>query len=140
METYSGNFSGIAEDTVIAPDGRHIYTMIRKEGHHAIVCLSRDQNSGKLTYAYTYHNENQEFTSGLTLSSDGKHLYTSEDRVSIIYFNRNPDTGVLEPAGTFSVKPAEGYLNDPRIMISPDGKNLYVLNFKNSSIAAFSRG
>ena len=79
---------------------------------------------------------------GVATSPDGKNLYVaaaSSDAVDT--FTRNPATGGLTylEADIDNVPPVDGLDGAYGIVVSPDGKNVYVSSGNDSSLVAFAR-
>jgi len=94
------------------------------------------------------------------LSPDGRQLYVgvaggtppgggTEEEAALLIFDRDPATGALTrradmgcatPSGSSGACIAAPQINNPQdVVVSPDGKNVYVSNANTSSIVEFSR-
>ncbi|MBS1889623.1 MAG: beta-propeller fold lactonase family protein [Actinobacteria bacterium] len=146
----------------ISPDGRNVYVASSKSD--AIAIFDRNRQTGALTQprgrggcAAAKGAEGCALAVGLigpnsvAVSPDGRNVYaTSRGGSSLVTFARNPLTGALRQlppaaAGCISGLPFPGCtparaLKDPDVVvISADGKNVYVGAFAGSSVASFSR-
>lgn len=146
----------------ISPDGREVYVASSKS--NAIAIFDRDPKTGALTQpkgkagcAAARGAEGCALAIGLigpnsvAVSPDGRNVYaTSRGSSSLVSFHRNRVTGALRElppsaSGCVSGLPIPGCtpgraLKDPDVVvISPDGKNVYVGVFAGSAIASFSR-
>lgn len=113
----------------ITPDGKHIYLA---GGNDSIITIRRSGNgqlakeSNQDVYDYTSEIDKTQF-SDMQLNSDGSVLYLTGRYTPLIWFNRDPETGVLMFAGqhdksnsTPNLINQAGYLG-----IAPDDQHLY---------------
>jgi 6-phosphogluconolactonase (cycloisomerase 2 family) len=129
----------------ISPDGNHLY--VAGSLDDAIVVFSRNVLDGTLTYMTTYWNnvdgiEGIDGAYYIDMSVDGNHVYVAgPDENAIAVFKRNVITGSLifvqmiqdESGGVTE-------MNYPlALMVSPNGKNVYVSSFGDNAINVFSR-
>jgi DNA-binding beta-propeller fold protein YncE len=151
----------------ISPDGRNVY--VAASGADAIAVFDRSRATGALTQpkgkagcvASVLGRAKGTKGCGLAIgldapnsvavSPDGKNVYaTTRDGASVITFHRNRVTGQLRqlpPAasGCISGLPIPGCtagraLKWPDVVVvSPDGKNVYVGDFAGSGVISFSR-
>jgi DNA-binding beta-propeller fold protein YncE len=146
----------------ISPDGRDVYVASSKSD--AIAIFSRDRKTGALTQPQGKAGcvaakaaEGCAPALGLfgpnsvAVSPDGRNVYaTSRGSSSIVAFLRNRKTGALRElppsaSGCISGLSLPGCtsaraLTDPDVVvISPDGKNVYVGAFAGSAVVSFSR-
>jgi len=151
----------------ISPDGRNVY--VAASGADAIAVFDRSRATGALTQpkgkagcvASVIGQAKGGRGCGLAIgldapnsvavSPDGKNVYaTSRDGASVVTFHRNRLTGQLRqlpPAasGCISGLPIPGCtagraLKWPDVVVvSPDGKNVYVGDFAGSGVISFSR-
>ncbi len=142
-----GVIDGIKQpyDVKVAPDGGHVY--VASFGNAAISYFSRDEVSGELTYAsfVTQEDIGENALSGaraLVLSPDGEFVYSvAMLSDSLATFDRDKTSGALTFQGAiYDTDAGVDGLEGPRsIVMSPDGKNLYVAAFDESNISVFSR-
>jgi DNA-binding beta-propeller fold protein YncE len=146
----------------ISPDGRNVYVASSKS--NAIAIFNRDRKTGALTQpkgkagcAAEGGSEGCALALGLVgpnsvaVSPDGRNVYaTSRGSSSLVTFHRNRVTGALRElppsaSGCISGLPLPGCttgraLTDPDVVvISPDGKNVYVGAFAGSAVVSFAR-
>ncbi|UCD98312.1 MAG: beta-propeller fold lactonase family protein [Chloroflexota bacterium] len=152
-----------AFDLTVSPDGRYIYVTAFKSD--SISVFSRDQTTGILAQlggtdgCISESGTRGACTDGValdgpravTISPDGNNIYVAlafSDAVSIL--SRDQTTGVLtqlagmegciSETGTGGACVQGIALDGARsVIVSPDGKNVYVGTFVSSSIAIFSR-
>ena len=157
----AGPFMG-SRAIAISRDGRNVYVASGKSD--AIAIFSRDRTTGALTQAAGKAGcvaakaaEGCALGIGLiapnsvAVSPDGKNVYvTSRDAASVTTFRRNRLTGALRElppsaSGCISGLPLPGCtsgraLKGPDgVVVSPDGKNVYVGDFFGNAVASFSR-
>jgi uncharacterized repeat protein (TIGR01451 family) len=141
----AGPISGLTTPlrTVISPDGLQLYTISGQDGSVAV--FSRNSATGRLTYRQTIA------AGGLTLaraiggSPDGAYLYVAgEDANStehLAVFRRDAGNGDLTVVTQYIDHTANidglGYAST--VLVSPDGKNVYVSGSADAAIAVFSR-
>ena len=142
----SGDVNGLddALDLVVSPDGKHLYVTGAVNDSLAIFNLDA---TGDLVFSQVLLDGSGDVNGldnafGLTVSSDGKHLYVAgnEDH-SLTFFTRDATTGALAVGavykdGTGEVKGLKGVLF---ATLSPDGKNLYATGLAGNSLAVFDR-
>jgi DNA-binding beta-propeller fold protein YncE len=146
----------------ISPDGRNVYVASSKS--NSIAVFDRDRSTGALTQpkgkagcAAAKAAEGCALAIGLigpnsvAVSPDGKNVYaTSRGGFSVVTFHRNRVTGALRqlpPSASgcisgiaFPSCTAGRGLKDPDVVVvSPDGKNVYVGLFAGNGVASFSR-
>lgn len=151
----------------ISPDGRNVY--VAASGSDSIAVFDRSRATGALTQpkgkagcvaSVTGHAKGAQgcgLAAGLdapnsvAVSPDGKNVYaTSRDGAAVVTFHRNRLTGQLRQlppsaSGCVSGLPIPGCtagraLKWPDVVVvSPDGKNVYVGDFAGSGVISFSR-
>ena len=157
----AGPFMG-SRAIAISPDGRNVYVAAGKSD--AIAIFSRDRKTGALTQAQGKAGcvaaraaEGCAVGVGLiapnsiAVSPDGRNVYaTARDAASVTTFVRNRKTGALRElppsaSGCISGLPLPGCtagraLKGPDVVVvSPDGKNVYVGDFFDNAVASFAR-
>ena len=142
-----GSIDGLdgAADVVVSPDGNFVYV---GSGYDAAIdVFSRNATTGALTFVEMV----QYGTNGvlglalvdsITLSPDGLHLYavgTFEDTLAV--FSRNPTTGTLTFLQVLmdGVGGVDGLYDPTSVVVSPDGKNVYVAANSDDAVSRFSR-
>ena len=132
-------------DVLISPDGKHVYVCGYQDG--TIVALERDNASGTLSYLF-HLQDNQGDTDALSgilymdMSPDGNHLYAvSPDENAISIFSRDVLTGdlTLVNKAQDGINGVENFQYPIYPVVSPNGKNVYVSSYDDSSIVVFSR-
>jgi DNA-binding beta-propeller fold protein YncE len=159
-----GPFMG-SRAIAISPDGKNVY--VASSGSDAIAVFSRNPSTGALTQAkgkagcvaalVAKGTHGCGVAIGLigpnsvAVSPDGRDVYaTSREGASVTTFIRNRRTGALKQlppsaSGCISGLPLPGCtagraLKGPDVVVvSPDGKNVYVGDFFGNSVASFSR-
>jgi len=151
----------------ISPDGRNVY--VAASGADAIAVFDRNPVTGALTQpkgkagcvaSILGHSKGDagcglaiglDGPNSVAVSPDGKNVYaTSRDSSSVAVFHRNRITGELRQlppsaSGCISGLPLPGCtpgrsLKWPDVVVvSPDGKNVYVGDFAGSGVTSFSR-
>jgi DNA-binding beta-propeller fold protein YncE len=146
----------------ISPDGRNVYVASSKSD--SIAVFARDRKTGALTQpkgkvgcAAAKAAEGCALAIGLigpnsvAVSPDGRNVYaTSRGGSSITTFLRNRATGALRelpPSASGCISgiafpectPGRGLTDPDVVVISPDGKNVYVGAFAGNGVASFSR-
>jgi DNA-binding beta-propeller fold protein YncE len=157
----AGPFMG-SRAIAISPDGRSVYVAAGKSD--AIAIFARDPKTGALSQAEGKAGcvaakaaEGCALALGLiapnsiAVSPDGRNVYaTARDSASVTTFLRNRVTGALRElppsaSGCISGLPLPGCtagraLKGPDVVVvSPDGKNVYVGDFFGNAVAAFAR-
>jgi DNA-binding beta-propeller fold protein YncE len=151
----------------ISPDGRNVY--VAASGADAIAVFDRNPVTGALSQpkgkrgcvaAPIAGDKGKGDGCGVAIgligpnsvavSPDGRTVYaTSRTGSSIVTFHRNRKSGALKQlppsaAGCISGQPIPGCtlgraLKWPDVVVSPDGKNVYVGDFAGSGVISFSR-
>ncbi|MEI8082574.1 MAG: beta-propeller fold lactonase family protein, partial [Actinomycetes bacterium] len=146
-------------DVRVSPDGKNVY--LTSENSRAVTVLNRAAASGALTFADCFSNS---ALSGCTtlpnatlnkanwvaVSPDGKSVYVTGWATSnaVTTFDRNTTTGALSYVSCISnaalgtcVVATHASLSAPvGVVVSPDGKNVYVAGQDtNSAVTVFNR-
>jgi 6-phosphogluconolactonase (cycloisomerase 2 family) len=134
-----------ASSVTLSPDGDHLYAAASNDD--AITVFSRNLTTGALTFVGVSRRgedgvEGLDGPRSVTVSPDGSHVYAAsifDDSLTV--FNRNTTTGAL----TFveihrdDVGGVDGLDGAITVIVTQDGRNLYVTGFLDDAIAVFSR-
>ncbi len=150
----------------VSPDGRNVY--VAASGADAIAVFDRNPVTGALTQprgrrgcvAAVVGNAKGDgcgvaigllAPNSVAVSPDGRNVYaTSRDGASVVTFHRNRKSGALKqlpPSASGCVSglpipgctPGRGVKWPDVVVVSPDGKNVYVGDFAGSGVTSFSR-
>ncbi len=145
----------------VSPDGRSVY--VAASTSNAIAIFRRNASTGRLTQASgaagctaaqgagnCVRAVGLDGPNSVAVSADGRNVYaTSLASDAVDIFRRNASTGALTQlggaggcvAGTATTGCAVGRaLNGPDVVVvSPDGKNVYVGSFMGGAVAVFAR-
>lgn len=132
-------------DVQVSPDGKNVY--IASQRNDAISNFSRNLESGELGYAgYISSEEVGEAAlngaRSLAVSPDGGYVYAvSMFADSLSTFSRSTGSGDLSFVSVLydSAGGVDGLDGGRSIVISPDGKNLYVAAYDDDKVSVFSR-
>lgn len=146
--TYQSNVTGVsgARELVISDDGLFAYA-VAFDGN-SLVCFSRNPVTGALNYQSMITDGVDGFDGlkgarDLVISGDGRNVYVAsfgEDAIAIL--NRDPVTGQLSYFGSLKnndLGGTQGIADASSLVISADGKYIYVAGNEDSAIAVFSR-
>lgn len=154
-----GPFMG-SRAIALSPDGRNVY--VASSESDAIAIFRRNRKTGELTQSKGAAGcianggggcaaaVGLQGPNSVAVSPDGRDVYaTSRGSDSVTVFLRNPKTGALTQlpgaAGCVSGLPLPGCaagrgLGGPDVVVvSPDGRNVYVGSFFGNSVAVFDR-
>jgi DNA-binding beta-propeller fold protein YncE len=154
-----------ANSVAVSPNGKSVY--VAASASNAVVRLNRNTTTGAITEpagtagcisedgsfgCADGHGLDGAFVSGLAVSPDGKNVYVTSGRGdsggTVVRLDRNTTTGAIsEPAGTAGCvsedqSPCQSghALESPySVVVSPDGKNLYVTSFRDNAVARLNR-
>lgn len=141
VNTYTA-ISGLGTVTAAArtTDGLALYV---SDDKGAIALFQRDANSGELTYVRTFAAaEGVTGISQLQVSAEGNSVYALRaDSNAIVWFSRDANGELTHKATIASDYDIDnGNLNNIKgIVLSDDGKNLYLINSYSDQLAYFSR-
>lgn len=141
----------------VSPDGRHVYVTSR--GSHAVGVFARDRASGALTQAGCISASGNDGActdaaglgnpTSVAVSPDGENVYvtTAKPYNGLVAFARDEGSGLLTGLGCFQdTPPSGGPCADGRgladatgVVVSPDGRHLYVSAIDSSAINTFVR-
>ncbi|MDQ8182898.1 beta-propeller fold lactonase family protein [Pelagicoccus sp. SDUM812005] len=146
-EYEAGVVDGIRQpyDVKVAPDGGHVY--VASQGNSAIGYFSRDEQNGELLYAghVTQADIGENALGGarsLAISPDGEFVYAvAMFSNSLATFDRDRSSGALSFVDAiYDADNGVDVLDQPRsLVMSPDGKNLYVAAYNDNKLSVFSR-
>ncbi|MEQ9887453.1 beta-propeller fold lactonase family protein [Pectobacterium zantedeschiae] len=146
---------------VLSSDGKSAY--ISNLGNHSITVLSRDAETGSLSYVSTINKstiaadansaeipKDDRYLTALqdiVISPDNRFVYVSSNtQGTVSIFSRDSDTGALTYAGTMDLYNSESHVPAElratslrEIVISQDGSALYVAAFGSKSLLVFAR-
>lgn len=132
----------------VSPDDRHLYVVSNGSALEvgAVAVFARDEDSGALDYVGRYIDgingqDGLDDPQGVTVSPDGQQVYiTAEGDRSVSVWDRNRNTGLLafrqvvkNGAGIDALDTAAS------VVVSPDGRHVYVGGFEELDVAIFSR-
>ena len=150
IEKYADGINGVdglngADDLVISPDGKHIY--VNSFWDHAVAVFDRDASTGVLTYVERYKDgvsgvDGLNGANAVAISPDGKNVYAVaywEHGLSV--FDRNETDGKLSFKEVFkdNTGGVDGLSRPSDVIVSPDGKQVYVTSIFDNAIAVFNR-
>jgi len=129
----------------VSPDGQHLYAASNADA--AVVVFSRSRTSGRLRFVEADMNGAQGISGlngaiALALSPDGQHVYAAGNTESAVaVFRRNATSGQLtfveaQANGTHGVT---GMRGPTSLVVSPDGRQVYVSSGTDSAAVVFSR-
>ena len=144
-----GNVDGLNAPwyVTVSPDGKNVY--VTGDSDDSIVVFNRNQDTGALTFAEAFFDGVEEVTGIVsawraTVSPDGKNVYVAgAGSDSVAVFSRNEDTGALtfvqaifdgDDGGTVT-----GLSSPAQVVVSPDGKHVYVNGHSSDSLVLFDR-
>ena len=133
-----------ARGILVSPDGAHVY--VASYVDDAVTVFSRNATTGRLTYVDRVKEGDLGITTlngacSLAMDANGEQLYVvSYTDYAVTVFDRDPATGVLtlidsEQDGV----PSLGLYGAEKVIVSPDGKNVYVASSTSDAIAVFTR-
>ncbi len=138
--SYLGLHDGRADSIATSPDGRHLYAVT--EWQAAVTVLARDTGAGTLSFVEAFALAGLRGADDVLVTPDGRHLYVaSYDDSSLAAFTRDAGSGTLSPVATYGRDvegDADGLEDAEAVVVSPDGRHLYVAG-RRDSVAAFSR-
>ncbi len=122
---------------LVSPDGKYLYAT--DYSNFSILVFDRDLSTGKLTFKQILQEGINDILivgagAKLALSDDGKFLYSTGPD-GIVYFQRDPATGLLGESNLYSAPP----FYPSSLAISQDGGFIYTASTSDSSIHVFSR-
>lgn len=152
----SATVSGAGKGLVLSPDGKHLYVA----AGNAVFFFSRNKTNGALTSLGCVSKSEGACTTpkvdalmtpeGLAISKDGKHVYVAARGLQgVVVFARDKTSGVLSPVSGTSCVSEEGATDGcalgvglkgaTDVVVSPDGKTVYVIADASNAVAIFKR-
>jgi DNA-binding beta-propeller fold protein YncE len=136
-----------AVDAVVSPDGAFVY--VAGKADDAVAIFARDAQTGALSWVGRVLWEGQpggdvpsfDRPEVLALSPGGAQLYVGcGNSSSVVVFARDPVTGGLGfVQAVLDAAPSDLLARPFGLALSPDGEQLYVASFGDSSVSVFSR-
>ena len=143
----SGGITGLrgAFGVAISADGRHLY--VAADDDDSVTFFTRNATTGALAQSAVLRNgsggvDGLDGAYDPALSPDGKNLYvTARSDHALAVFNRDADTGALTFAKAFKdgSDGVDGLEGARGLVVSPDGKNVYVASRSDHALAVFNR-
>lgn len=130
---------------VVSPDNQYLY--IAANRGDAVVVFSRDTTTGRLTLV-EFQREGSNGVNGINnatgidITPDGRHVYvTGSIENSLVVFSRNTSDGTLSYIERYvnGVDGVDGLLFPEGLIVSPDGKHVYVAATSDDKISLFNR-
>ena len=142
-----GGIEGLSapKEIVISSDDKNVY--MTGYGGNSIVAFSRDVVSGELSFQGFFQDgidgvNGLEGARGIALSADGLNLYVTGFKDNgIAIFNRDLDTGELSFVSSLhnNLDGLTGMEGPKGVVVSPDGRHVYVAGWTSDSLCVFSR-
>lgn len=129
----------------VSKDGKFVY--VAATGDNSLTVFNRDISNGKLTFPTLYTNSEEniiglEKVSSVSLSIDGKFLYTTSDQLNVIaLFSVNVNTGLLTFVEMYKngMDGIEGMDGTIHCIMHPSGKVGFAVSYTSHSITAFKQ-
>lgn len=138
-----------SESVAVSPDGRHVYVAAYFDSSVAV--FARDAESGRLNFTEVEHDrvdgvDGLHAPRSVTVSPDGRNVYVAGSYIfpfvaSVAVFGRDETDGGLE-----FVEVERDLMGDPErshearsVVMSPDGRHVYVANYYDNAVAVFGR-
>jgi 6-phosphogluconolactonase (cycloisomerase 2 family) len=141
------NIDSLAGATCVAvsPDNRHVYATGYNDGTLTVFNRDIDRGTLSLLEAFKYNAKGMDSLEGaihVALSSDGHFVYVAGFRANAVtVFKRDAATGklVFVEVQKNGVKDIDGLCGIDSLVLSPNGKYLYVSSDIESALSVFSR-
>lgn len=131
-----------ATGVAVSPDGRNVYVTAGADG--SVTVFSRD-SAGAVTFVEAEQDGltgSGEQPNLVAVSPDGKNVYvTTYNGDSVISFARDATTGALTKvdADVDGVGGVDGIDQASDVVVSPEGKNVYVTGAEDDAVTTFNR-
>ncbi len=130
---------------VISPDGNHLYSSLYV--YNGIAAFSRNLSTGELSFIESVTNGEKgvfglDRVVGISISPDGHHVcLCSQAGNALAVFGRNKSNGMLEFIELIEDNTGEidGLAGASNVIISQNGKHVYVTSQGDDAIAVFGR-
>jgi len=143
IQFFRVHFTGPAS-VAMSPEGKHIF-LTNVSRPEEMTILARDEQTGSWKVSQQFKQGNVGGTDGLfeshavAVSPNGEHVYVTSlensggaGKAGLNRFARNPNDGRLTLSDFSALAKIDG------IIMSPEGKHLYAVNVKDSSLYVFS--
>ncbi len=143
----TGGVQGLrgVRSVVVSPDDKHLYVVSSLDD--ALLVFSRDEAMGTMTFVQSIFQNDPGIDGldsgrGVAISPDGNQVYVAAlISSSLAVFTRNATTGVLtflevEKDGVGGV---DGLAGAHDVIVSPDGRHVYVASRSEDALAVFTR-
>ncbi len=131
-----------AYGVAVSPDGSNVY--VTGYLSKAIAVFGRDDVTGVLTHIQTFTNAALNGLDGarlITVSPDGKNVYVASSVASaLVTAYRDTSTGTLSQGGTITSNGPASLGGAYGVVVSPDGRFIYVTGNAAGAVSIFSRG
>ncbi len=136
------NSLGGAYDVAISPDGLHAY--VTGFNDDTLTVFDRNAVTGALTFVMSTSNLDMDGPQMVEVSPDGTQVYvTARNSDSFLIFNRNAGSGIVTLSHVWTNGDGGGTvtgLDYPYgIVVSPDGRFIYVTGYLSDAIVTFYR-
>ncbi len=128
----------------VSPDGKHVYVGGELDGTLAV--FARNATTGALTFVEQEVNgvggvTGISFVVAVTVSPDGKHVYTASIDGAVAVFARNATSGALTfgEAEIDGAAGVDGLALARDVVVSPDGAHVYAAGLGDDAVAIFTR-
>ena len=134
-----------AHSVTVSPDGKHVY--VAGFWDNAVAVFLRNATTGKLAFSQVqvegaFGVNGLDGAISVKVSPDGEHLYVAgnfDDALAL--FSRNSTSGALTFEETVydGAAGVDGLEEIEAVIISPDGRHVYVAGYSDDAVAVFSR-
>ncbi len=127
----------------LSPDGQHVYSASMED--NTLVVFDRNSENGELSFKGNFSNgansvSGIEGAKVVKVSPDGNNVYVAGfTNNALAVFTRNPSSGLLTFQSEIGEAVAEGLRGPYDLLVSGDGRFVYVSAFWESALFVFSR-